>query len=630
MIDVHAASLLVQKHRSLADTRRTAFAELHAMYACNQWNTTDTNAGLFGGAESVEDGSLYGIIDTKVAATTPLRPRIAVTPDILEDEDDEEVNEQDPQAVQMKLERLAVLATENRRRARFAANRQRYLHYLFDEGDLHLTLHRLNALARVVPHAFLRADWSPRLNRPVLRAFSPLEVWLDEAADCWEDVEYIIHATFPRKHEVERRVQAGLYEQDLVRRITYAPRPEWSRLFRDAYQPDTFIDCVPIYEVHDLLNGRVMHLADACGEDPLLEQDQPLYAFQENPFHYLSFVEYLTGLRGLADAEILQGPSQRLSRLAAIEYFSGKAGVPDYILNTNAVDDVKAAQEQWNKPRRPGSTLQVGLRQGVKPEELVGITPTPNVQPALSGPKQTAQQDLAFRAGVPNYQRGEPEPRVAATYGALQQQAEATRRGWDIRLMQKCVVWWAGAAVALAEEFMPEHQVVTFREQDPTGRATKTAKVYRAKMDFRDPAEWAHAASIGTEPPEARSYFYTMEPFEDPMTKNPQAELAMDMQMLEGAATGAVPIDPMYLAERIRQNRGYGPEFIKRDWQPPAAAPAPGSSPAGAPTDTPEGGGMPPGVVPVPTPAQGAMLGGAGAPAPVPMGAGAPESPFPM
>lgn len=632
MITSSAARQFVQKHRDLAETRRQRFGLLHGMYACNVWNSTDNNAGMFGGVEEVEDGSLYGIIDTKVAATTPLRPRIAVTPDILEQDDEEMLDEQNPEAVNAHLEHLATLAVENRRRVRFANARQRYLHYLFDQGELHRTLHKLNAMARVVPHAFLRADWNPRLCRPVLRAYSPMEIWFDEGADSWDDVEYIIHATFPRPHEIKRRVECGIYEEDLARRITYAPRPDWSRVMVEAYAPDGFVDCVPIYEVFDLVNGCVMHLTDACGDTPLLHQEQPLYQFQKNPIHYLSFIEYINGMRGLAESEVMAGPAQRLARLASIEYFAAKAGVPDYLLNMNAVDDAKSLQEQWSKPRRPGSTLQVGLRQGME-DKLVTLTPTPNVQLALAGAKATAAQDLGFRAAVPGYQRGEPEPRVAATYGALQQQAEATRRGWDIRLMQRAVVWWAEAAINIAEEFMPAHQVVTVTEQDPTGRTTGTAKVFRAKMDFRDPAEWAYAESIGTTPPEARSYFYSMEPFEDPMTKNPQAELAMDMQMLEGAASGAVPINAKYLVERIRQNRNYGPEFIDQSWQRPQAPGA--QSPAGAPqtpTDTPEGGGMPPGVVPVPTPAQGSMLGGAGAPAPVPAGAGAgsSEPPFPL
>lgn len=615
MIDFNDARSLIRKHRDLATTRQSRIGDIHAIYACDQWATTDENASPFGGRESVEDGSIYGVIDTKVAATTPLRPRVVVTPEVLEEPEPGEANPT----------MLEEFAFENLRRRRFAQARQRYIHHLFHEGQVAATYKRLNTIARIAPHAFLRADWSPRHQRPMIRAFSPLEVWVDDAADTWDDVEYIIHATFLRKHEVQRRVQAGLYEQDLVKRLggKYGKRPTWSRMPKTEFKPDEFMEVATVYEVHDLVSGTVLHVADAFEDEPLLSWDQPWYQFLPNPFHYIHFAEWLAGMRGISDGEVLHGPAQRIARLAAIEYFAGKAGVPDYILNHNAVDDPKVLQEQWAKPRRPGSTLQVGVRPGLM-GELVGLTPTPNTQPALAGPKQTAQQDLAFRAGVPSYQRGEPEPRVAATYGALQQQAEATRRGWDIQVMQGAVTWTCEAFIAIAEEFMPAHAVVQIQDFDPTGHVQGTSKVHRASMDFRDPAEWAAAASLGATPTTARSYFYSVEPYEDPMAKNPQAQIALDMQLLQAASTGLVPIDPMAVVESLRQSLGRGPDFIKRDWTPPQQQQAPGAMPGApqVPADNLAAGGMPPGVQDVPTPAVGAMAGGAGAPAPVPAGMG--------
>jgi hypothetical protein len=352
--------------------------------------------------------------------------------------------------------------------------------------------------------------------------------------------------------------------------------------------------------------------------------------FLRKPFFTVAFNEYMDGLRGLSDGEVLRNPAERLSRLDAIEYRHAKTSIPQIYINPAAFQDPKKVLEQLTRPTRPGQIFEFALQQGYTWDMAVGSSPTPNLPMAFGTARNAAAEDLAYRAGLPAYTRGQEGSKVA-TELALQQQSEATRRAWDVTIMQDCVTFAAKAGIALFEEHLDEHEVVAAADDDGSGRVTEVQEVFRASLGFRDPSAYAYEQATGQGHQSAVDYYYTPEPYEDPLAGNPQSELAT-LQALFAISTAVNPMSPINgrdIADRIRRKLKYGPDFLAPE-QPAGAVPgapaAPGAPPAPpAPgTDPVTAGGAPAGVTGIPTPALGPMKGGAGHPAPVPKGAGIP------
>lgn len=590
--DLKLCETIITGHRNLSSERRMRWLDIANKYRGNRVGEDDQ--GVDG--DPVENGALFGVFDTKVAATTPQRPRGSFTP----------TQKVDPYLT-------------------YAANRDALCNHAFRSRALHRSLKQLNAMARLFPHVFIKHTWDWRDRMPRYDVLSPLVCWFDEAAEHALDVSYFIHRKFLRRHEVMDLVEAGLYPKQYFSECQATTRDPESRLLAQ-YGPDNILPVYEVFEIHDLHADCVYHVSTNWRQDFLLVQDRPEQLFTPKPFFCVAFNEYLDGQRGLSDGEVLRNPAERLSRLDAIEYRHAKQTVPNLWLNPAAFQDFKKVEEQLTRPRRPGQFYTFPLQQGYTWEQAVGTSPTPNLSVPFATAKNSAAEDLAYRAGLPAYMRGQEGSKVA-TELALQQQSEATRRAWDVNVMQDVVTFCAKGTIALYEEHLDPHEIVAAADDDGSGRTTNVVEVFRASLGFRDPAVYAYEAASGQSHQAATDYFYTPEPYEDPLAGNPTSRLATFQALLAAstAANPASPIDGRYIAERIRRELKEPMAFLAPEQpqgMPPGAPPgampempAPGGDPVTA-------GGAPVGVPSIPTPAVGPMAGGAGHPAPTPKGAG--------
>lgn len=597
--DYQLARSIIDGNRQMSDERQRLWHDIFAKYCGFRLSDPD-HPDL---KDPVENGAIFGVVDTKVAATTPQRPRGAFTP----------TEKREPYLGHAQQREIAV-------------------GHIFRERKLHRTLRKLNALARIAPHAFLKASWDWRDRMPRWEVLSPLECWIDESVSDILDASYIIRRRWFRKHELLDLVEGGVYPRDFLDAISPTPRVPESR-FINRYGPDQIEPWVyEVYEIHDLHEGAVYHYSDRYG-DFLLVQNQPENLFLPNPFFYLSFNEYLEGQRGLSEGEVIRGPAERLSRLDAIEYAHAKSTVPDILLNPAAFVDPEKAVEQLTRPRRPGQLLELPLQQNYTWAQAIGSTPTPNLPNAFGAARNAAGEDLAYRSGLPPYTRGQTGSKVA-TELALQKESDATRRAWDILLMQDAVVFCATSGIALLEEHLGENEVLNAGIDDGTGRLKGVAQLYRQSMGFRDPAVYVYEKATGQPHAAAVDYFYCPEAFEDPMTGNPTSRIATLQTLLNASnvVNPASPINGRHIAEALRLELRQPTDFLvpEQPMAPPGVGAAPGAAPpampppAPAPTDPVAAGGLPPTITPPTSPPLPGPLGGAGHPAPVPKGAGLP------
>jgi len=599
--DLQLVQTLVTGHLNLTVERLRLWSDIASKYLCDALDANDTGGVVL--SDQVENGALFGIVDTKVAATTPQHPRGSFTP----------TRQEDP-----------FLS--------YAQNRERTVAHVFRQRRFHKSLKKVNALARIVSHAFIKHEWDWRTGMPRFLVLSPLECWFDEAAEEPEDVSYYIHRRWIRKHEMIDLVKQGVYDGELLHSN---PNPGYrdpkSRLLLN-YRPDTFLPVYEVYEIHDVHDGSVYHWSPLKPMSFLLEQHTPEQLFTPRPFFCLSFNEYLVGQRGLSDGEVLRNPVERLSRLDALEYAYTKRTTPDLAFNAAAFTNPEQALEELTKPRQPGQILNLDLKSGFTWDQAFRGTPTPNLPMSFAPARNAANEDVFYRAGLPAYTRGQEGSKVA-TELALQQQSEATRRAWDVNALQDIITFCAVGTIALYEEFLPGDKVLTVGVDDGSGRISETQDIYRATLGFRDPDLVAYQRETGQDHEDGVAYLYTPEAYEDPMAGSPQSKIAQAQQLMEvGFKMGpSSPINMRYQAERLRRLLHEPKDFLNPEAPPvgpgqPGVPPGAGADPmAQAPgTDPVSAGGMPAGVPSIPTPAIGPMAGGAGSPTPTPKGLGIP------
>lgn len=595
--DVKLAQTLVDGHLRLLDSRITLWRDIAAKYRCHKQAGGPDEANL---RDPIENGSMFGVFDTKAAATTPQRPRGSFTP----------TRKQEPWLG-------------------YAQNRDSLVNSVLRARAYQDTLRTINVMARTVPHVFLKASWDWRDRMPRFDVLPPTVCFFDEAAESPLDVSYIIHRRFLRKHELMDRVDRGIYPQTYMQECQASPRGDNSRL-TPVYGPDEILPCYEVFEIHDLHGKAVYHYSNKWRHEFLLQQEEPEQLFCEKPFFCLSFNEFLDGQRGLSDGEVLRNPAERLSRLDAIEYKHAKTSIPMIWVNPGAFQDPKKVLESLTRPTQPGQIFEFALADGHTWASAVGSSPTPNLPMAFATARNAAAEDLAYRAGLPAYMRGQEGSKVA-TELALQQQSEATRRAWDVLKMQSLVTFAAQRIVSLYEEHLDEHEVLAVADDDGSERVTEVREVYRRALGLRDPAVYAWEKATGTTHQQGVDYFYTPEAYEDPLAGSPTSRLATYQALFSASnvANPMSPIDGRVVAEMIRRELKLPPDFIA---PPPQAPPAPGGAPApgampplsAGPTDPVSAGGMPAGVPSIPTPAIGPMVGGAGSPTPTPKGQGIP------
>lgn len=591
--DVKMIETLVDGHDRISKGRRGLWSDIASKYLCD--TLEGDNDGPRTLADPVENGALFAVVDTKVAATTPQRPRGSFTP-----------SRQESPYID------------------YALARERLVAHVFRQRQYELTLKRINALARITSHAFLKASWDWKRQMPRFDVLDPLCCWFDEAAESPEDITYVIRRKWLRKHEMQDLVNAGIYSGHL---LAAHPNPGFrdpeSRLVETPM--DKILPVYEVFEIHDYHDGSVYHWSRVAPQEFLLAQRESEQLFNERPFYCLSFNEFVASQRGLSDGEILRNPVERLSRMDALEYAFMKAMVPDLCFNPEAFVNPELARAALTKPRVPGRILDLALRPGFTWEQALSRTPSPVLGVQFESAHNRASEDSAYRAGLPAYSRGQSGSKVA-TELALQQQSEATRRAWDVLKMQGLITFAATSTIGLYEEHLPENAVIATATDDGSGRVTQVREVYRATLGFRDPDLYAWQKETGQSHEDAVSYFYVPDPYDDPMAGSPQSRIAQAMQLYQAAvAVPGGPLNPWYQGEILRRELHEAPDFLN----PQPQAGAPGAAPPGAMPELPApggdpvtAGGAPAGVPSIPTPAVGPMAGGAGHPAPTPKGAG--------
>jgi len=596
-LDPKTLSVILKAHIKRAQEEHDGWDRHRAFYRCEHWGQTHPDReDIF-----VENGHLFGFVDTMTASVVPPTPRVTVNP------------------------------RRNDERIRLAAKyREALLNYSFYEAGLHKTLWRAATTASVYPRAIVKTVWNASKNRPDYLAIDPRNFFFDLTASRWEDIRYAVEVTVLTAADFQARVKRPknkkqydrMYDRGVAKLASFSNYPSWlqSKKSQNASTSSKEIQAVfkwvTVYEVWDFTTDTYYHMLE--GEDlPLYEGPLP-YVFTRNPFSLLTFNDNLDNIGGLSDAQLIENPLGRLDELDTLELRFAQSTIPVTTLNEQFVEDPERAADDLQNKTSPGDVWRIQGKDMASIADIVGQTPTSQLSPNFSQVRSKISEDILFRLGMPQYMRGGANTADLATELALINQALQTRQGRRIKLLEDVIQQVAQNTIGLYEEFLTSGDILPIR----LGR-DEFLEVSRLHLQVRSPeiAEESLKQNLPVEAPLAVDY--EVVPF-NPSANSKSAQLGRIMQFMQLLVNNPL-IDQQKFMLKLLELLELGDEMLATPEQVQAAAgleqppPPPPGSPE-APTDTVEGGGLPPGVgePAASTPADGAMAGGEGHPFPLP------------
>lgn len=587
---------VIAAHIERAKAQQTDWDRRRAFYQCKHWGSTDSEQGdLY-----LENGHLFGFVDSMVASICPPNPRVTANA---------------KHRIEEKIEA--------------AFFRQALINNAFYEQELFDVLWKGSTHASVYGLGIFKCLWNESERMPDYIAIDPRHFFFDRTSTRWKDVRYCIELAILTRAEFESRVKKKnsrdkrrVYDEDIANRARADRYPTWLLDERNKNDLDESVrkvfQYIVVYEVLDFTANRAYHMLEGV-EDPLWEGDLP-YVFVRNPYRRLVFNEDLETLGGLGDATIIENPLGHADELDTLELRFAQSCIPITALNKNAVDDIEKTVQDLQTKTSPGDAWVLDLKDGFKPSDAIGFTPTSQLSPNFTAVRSRIDDDIMFRLGMPQYTRGVAGTSDVATDLALIQEALQTRQGRRITALNSVIRFLAESTIGLYEEFMTDEETIAAR----LGRR-KYATVQRSRLMARDPEEAEEALKEGRsiEKPMAIDYEIVVYSPSGNSKSVKAARLERAMPIL--AQLPRVNMDAV--AEQYVELLELGEEILRTDEEMAAisqqnqAAQAPviptqGSAPS---ADTIDSGGMP-GVVENSelTRAMGAMTGGAGHPAPVP------------
>ena len=598
-LDPKTLATIIKAHVKRAEEEHSDWDRHRAFYRCERWGNSHPDGDeLF-----VENGHLFGFVDTMTASVVPPTPRVTVNP--RRDDDGTRVA---------------------------AKYREALLNYSFYEGALHQTLWKAATNASIYPRSIIKTVWNQQKERPDYLSIDPRNFFFDLTAARWEDIRYAVEVTVLTAAEFQARVKRGknkkqydrMYDREVAKLVTFSNYPSWLQSKKNSNtdankQIREVFKWVTVYEVWDFTTDTYYHMID--GEDqPLYEGELP-YVFTRNPFSLLTFNDNVENIGGLSDAQLIENPLGRLDELDTLELRFAQSTIPVTTLNEQFVEDPERAADDLQNKTSPGDVWRIQGKDMASIADIVGQTPTSQLSPNFSQVRSKISEDILFRLGMPQYMRGGAGAADLATELALINQALQTRQGRRIKMLEDVIQNIAENTIGLFEEFLSPGDILPIR----IGRQ-EFLEVSRNHLQVRNPeiAEEAYRQNIPVDPPLAVDY--EVVPF-NPSANSKSAQLGRIMQFMQLLINNPL-IDQQKLMVKLLDLLDLGDEMLASQEQVQAgmqamqeaqgAPPAKGGTPPN--TDTIAGGGLPPGVgeAAAPTDAMGAMAGGEGHPAPLP------------
>jgi hypothetical protein len=522
-------------------TRREAqsWKRYKRWYKADDPNGTDdqwpSGSGHSGELEelTLETNYPYAFVDTMVANVCPPNPQITIHPkkDELKD---------------------AAFAREN------------LVNSVFRTAKLHRKCWEAATRAGVFGRGFLKTTWSMKKQRPVVQKIDPQYIFFDQDAEEWEDISWLIEVVTVKKSDFEAKMKKktkGLrYNKNVVEKMDFSGYPQWL-VDMSASDHETQTDAksafkwTTIYEVYDFVEGSYAQYVDGV-EEPLMKQDSYPYAYVDNPYDMLVFNDNLEDLAGLSDVKLIARLQERLNELDTLELQHIQASIPALVFNSALVDDPERALVALENSSHPGAVLRISGLDRAPLRDIIGETPTPQINPSWANLRDRVVQQIEFILGLPQYQRGVVGVADVATEVALADTATRTRNGRRVKMVQDLAASIGMKVVALYEEFLAQDEKLRVRIHE----STRAVLMNREALGFPGSGEEAKHSSQQWYEYEATAYS---------PTENHKVNMLHQIRDYAPLLQGSPYVDQVKLVQKLLRLLDMPQAFMEPQQMPP-------------------------------------------------------------
>lgn len=600
-LDPKTLKSIIGAHITRAQTEHPIWDKWRAWYRSEFWgDQSNSDDPLL-----IENNYLYAFCDTMVASVCPPNPRVTC---ISRRSDD-----------------------ESKQAAKY---REALINDILYRTEAHKILWKMSTMASVYPRSILKTVYNFKRKRPDFVVLDPRYFFFDMSVSRWEDIRYAVEVTTLTKSEFFGRTSTRLkkhsrsmqYDPGIAKRAQFGSFPKW---LKDSENTSAEISAkvkevfewVTVYEVYDFTNDRYYHMLEDQ-EEPLFTGDLP-YVFVRNPFMLLAFNENLADIGGLADSQLVERQQRRLNELDTLELRHAQSSIPVTVINEALCDNPEDFTDQVASATSPGDVVRLQGKNAAPLADIIGNTPTSSLTPEFMEIRDRIEASIQFVLGIPEYARGVAGTSEVATELALVDAAMRTRLGRRTKLLNSVIRHMAETVIGLYEEFLDSAEEIPVR----TSGDASAVNVARKHLIARDPQLAEEIRSAGQEPEKPLEIDYEVVPY-SPTENSKTAQLRklqnfmelliqnenIDQRKLISHLLDVLDIssDVLISEEELESRQQQMMQQQQDDiaTQEKATLAAGPMAPPGA--DMMAAGGMPPGVSPIPTEAQGAMVGGAG------------------
>lgn len=300
-------------------------------------------------------------------------------------------------------------------------------------------------------------------DQPYVERVSPFDMYVDPAATCLEDAQWICQKIIRPLDEVRKddsyKRSVRLAVEGDGNSYSYRDDREWRK--RENYQ-NPEMSYVTIWEFYDLSSQTMCVWANSMDEY-LVDSHELPFAFG-HPFVMIRNYDVPEHFYPMGDLESIESLQMELNKTRSQMMQARKKFGRKYLVKESAF----GPEGRQALASDIDNTFVPVADEGTPFAELVQPLPQVQFPPEIYNYTQVVEQDIATVSGVSEYQRGQiPETRRTATEAAIISDSVSARSADKLATVEKCLAAVAERVVQVTQQFVTGEQV--YRVMGPDG-----------------------------------------------------------------------------------------------------------------------------------------------------------------
>ncbi len=232
----------------------------------------------------------------------------------------------------------------------------------------------------------VKSSWDAELDRPLSRYIDPRNYFFDQTAQFFEDVRYEFELTTLSRKDMEQRVEAGLYDAEVLKTGNGGRYPAWLLENKNNVNQEliNFQSWYPVYEFYNREENKVYHVLQ---DKVILEGEIPF-----RPYDLLTFNDNGTNCGGVSEIGLILSNQEEYNWTETYLLNLLRFAIPGVVFDARMIAEAEVVKMM---------KAPLGAAVGLKPSSNVASLSDAFAPRPVSQPPQLAEQMLeSKRSGI--------------------------------------------------------------------------------------------------------------------------------------------------------------------------------------------------------------------------------------